>query len=143
MTENERNDDTDNNDETITLVTPGAAALASFNANEDVERDALIEKALNARCDEEKKLKKIGEEIGEEDEEKKDDDVERKRYDAVKRAQLKARARVMEEKRKAELRLAKSSGGAESTTKSRNVLKEKIRLNVQNKDKSDPEKKKN
>ena len=141
MTENERNEDDDkHDDETITLlVTPGAAALASFNANEDVERDALIEKALNARCEEEKKLKKIGEE----DEEKKDDDdVERKRYDAVKRAQLKARARVMEEKRKAELRLAKSSGGDESTTKSRNVLKEKIRLNVQNKDKTDSEKKK-
>jgi len=61
------------NEETITLVTPGAAALASFNAKnvEDETRDALIEKALNGRCDGEDDVKKIGEE-------------EEKRYDAVK-----------------------------------------------------------
>jgi hypothetical protein len=85
------------NEETITLVTPGAAALASFNAKnfeDENNRDALIEKALNGRCDGEDDVKKIGEE-------------EEKRYDAVKQAQLKARARVMEEKRKAEMRLAK------------------------------------
>lgn len=114
---------------TITLVTPGAAALASFNASNDVEcaRDpALIETAINsssftskAKRDDEKRI------------------AEGKTGDAVKRAQLRARARVAEEKRKVESRLAKKNWDDDTTTStSRNVLKEKIRLNVQNKDKT-------
>ena len=125
------------NEETITLVTPGAAALASFNAKnfeDENNRDALIEKALNGRCDGEDDVKKIGEE-------------EEKRYDAVKQAQLKARARVMEEKRKAEMRLAKSHAENTNTkneeTYARNVLKEKIRLNVHQKNKDKTEEQKN
>ena len=124
----------ENNEETITLVTPGAAALASFNAkNFENNRDALIEKALNGRCDGEDAVTKIGEE-------------EEKRYDAVKQAQLKARARVMEEKRKAEMRLAKEENTKNEETfaaPKRNVLKEKIRLNVHQKNKDKTKEKKN
>ena len=86
---------------TLTLVTPGAAALASFNASNDVEcaRDpALIETAIKsssftskAKRDDEKRI------------------AEGKTGDAVKRAQLRARARVAEEKRKVESRLAKKN----------------------------------
>ena len=124
------------NEETITLVTPGAAALASFNAKnfeDENNRDALIEKALNGRCDGGDDVKKIGEE-------------EEKRYDAIKQAQLKARARVMEEKRKAEMRLAKEENTKNEETfaaPKRNVLKEKIRLNVHQKNKDKTEEKKN
>ena len=126
----------ENIEETITLVTPGAAALASFNAKnfeDENNRDALIEKALNGRCDGEDDVKKIGEE-------------EEKRYDAVKQAQLKARARVMEEKRKAEMRLAKEENTKNEETfaaPTRNVLKEKIRLNVHQRNKDKTEEKKN
>ena len=110
---------------TITLVTPGAAALALFNASNDVEcaRDpALIETAINsssftskAKRDDEKRI------------------AEGKTGDAVKRAQLRARARVAEEKRKVESRLAKKNWDDDTTTStSRNVLKEKILAMGQN-----------
>ena len=92
----------------------------------------MIEKALDGRCDGEDDVKKIGEE-------------EEKRYDAVKQAQLKARARVMEEKRKAEMRLAKEENTKNEETfaaPTRNVLKEKIRLNVHQKNKDKTKEKK-
>ena len=122
----------ENNEETITLVTPGAAALASFNAkNFENNRDALIEKALNGRCDGEDDVKKIGE-GGEE--------IRRGEAGAIESA------REVMEKRKAEMRLAKEENTKNEETfaaPKRNVLKEKIRLNVHQKNKDKTKEKKN
>ena len=115
---------------TITLVTPGAAALASFNASNDVEARAiprLIETAINSSSFTSKAKRERRET------DRRGEDGRRGEASAVKSE----RARVAEEKRKVKSRLAKKNWDDDTTTStSRNVLKEKICLNVQNKDKT-------